>query len=47
MSSLGDDVNKLFLTGDLNICALQNEYKPIKDVCENFGLKQVVDITAD
>jgi hypothetical protein len=44
MSSLGDDVNKLFLTGDLNICALQNEYKPIEDVCENFGLKQVIDI---
>ncbi len=40
LSSLGTDVNKLFLVGDFNICALKPEFDELSSLLSGFGLSQ-------
>jgi exonuclease III len=42
ISSLGTCVGSLILTGDLNLCALSPEFKPIQDICDNMKLIQLI-----
>jgi hypothetical protein len=42
ISSLGTDSTVLTLTGDTNLCALKDEFKPLKHICEKFSLSQVI-----
>jgi hypothetical protein len=42
ISSLGTDSIVLTLSGDTNLCALKDEFKPLKYICEKFSLSQVI-----
>jgi exonuclease III len=42
IASMGDKNMNLILAGDLNICALLTEFKPIQDFCDLFDLKQII-----
>jgi hypothetical protein len=44
ISTLGDQVNFLCLTGDTNICAIDAEFLPMQNLCKTFDLKQVITV---